>query len=185
MLSEVKTNKFFDQSDMQFCREYNKETPFTEVIKSHTLLYVYSGELTICENENILRVKAHECVFLKKGSVVTSCIHPENNDGFKATYIRLRKCVLKDFFKELHNKERFTDGISLCSNIDKVPCTPDIQSLFYSIIPYYKDNTLPTPIITNLKIKAGIFSLLNLYTGFYAILFDFRGKWNFPWTDCL
>lgn len=139
-------------------------------------MYVYSGELILCENKNILEVGAHECIFLKRGSTVNVVIHSKNEEHFNATYIRLRKCILKDFFRQLDNKEHFADNSTIKNNTFKVTCTPDIKSLFYSILPYYKENVLPTPVITRIKLQAGIFSLLYLYEGFYTTLFDFRDK---------
>ena len=174
--------KLFDKSDIYFCCEASN-TQHSETIKDHTLMYVYTGELTILNKENRYKIQAHECVFLKKGSFVQITASSQDNQDFNAIYIRLTKYFLKDFFYSLNNKNNMSDNLVLTDDILKINCTPDIKSLFYSIIPYYKKQILPSPIITRLKLKAGIFSLLNMQIGFYSILFNFKEKWNFHWFE--
>lgn len=181
MPSHTGTIKLFDKSDIYFCTDLDEEVSFTEILNNHTLMYVYSGELVIRENENVSVIGPHECIFLRKGSAVISLTHPKNGEDFQAAYIRLKRHVLEEFFKRLDHKERFIDHTIIHENTFSVRCNPDIKSLFYSMIPYSRENISPTPVMTDLKLQACIFSLLNLYEGFYAILFDFRERWHFAW----
>lgn len=176
-------NKLFDKSDIYFCKDLSDCEMFSEVIKDHTLMYVYSGQLTIRGEDSQYDVGANECVFLKKGSRINSNTFPKDGKPFHATYIRLRKSFLKKFFRRMKHRDYYEDKVFIINNTTKVVNTPDIQSLFCSILPYYRENVLPNPVATDLKLQAGIFSLLNMQIGFYSILFDFRIRWCFPWFE--
>lgn len=182
MLSD-NTIKLFDKSDIHFCNNMVCNKSCSEMIKDHTLMYIYSGKLTIWTEGYQHDFVAEECVFIRKGSILKTEISDDNGKPFHAAYIRLKKGFLKQFFRALNDRKRYSDCSCLANDILKVDTTPDIKSLFISFLPYYDRNVKPTPIITNLKLKAGIFSLLNMQIGFYSILFDFREKWYFPWIE--
>lgn len=177
--------KLFDKSDIYYCAKNAVNKTYTEFIKDHTLMYIYTGELIVRNNDDTYEFHAHECVFLKRGSYVMTTTRSNKGEKFSAVYIRLRKCFLKDFLKELVIKPEYNDISILTSEVTKVSCTPDIESLFISMEPYIERNVQPTPVATNMKMKAGIFSLLNMQAGFYSILFDFSKKWTFPWIELL
>lgn len=175
--------KLFDKSDIHYCAQRAADKTYTEYIRNHTLMYIYSGELIIRNNDQEHTFYPDECVFLRKGSYVITTVCPKEDEKFGAAYIRLKRCFLKDFFKEHSIKTEYYDKSTLTGNIAKVTCTPHIKSLFISFVPYIEKKVSPTPETTNLKMKAGIFSLLNMQAGFYSILFDFRERWTLPWIE--
>lgn len=177
--------KFFDKSDIHFCNDVAWNNSYTEIIKDHTLMYIYSGKLTLWAEGHRYELGSRECVFIRKGSIVKTeiSISEENDKPFHAAYIRLKKGFLRQFFRTLNDRRQYSDCTALVADVFKVDTTPDIKSLFISFIPYYDRKMKPTPLITNLKLKAGIYSLLNMQIGFYSILFDFKGKWYLPWIE--
>lgn len=175
--------KLFDKSDICFCKDSICSISHSEVIKDHTLMYIYSGKLTLWTEDNKYEFRSCECVFIKKKSIIKTETSCEDGKQFNAAYIRLKKGFLREFFRSLNDRVRYSDCSVLTNNVLKVNATPDIRSLFISFLPYYEKNVKPTPLITGLKLKAGIFSLLNMQIGFYSILFDFKEKWFFPYIE--
>lgn len=183
MFPNNKKIKQFDKSDIHFCTDWVDYELYTETIRDHTLMYVYTGELIVWEDDRKHEISANECIFLRKGSTVTASGGCKDGETFSATYIRLRKCFLKSFFRRLGNKTVFSDISNKYNDTQKINTNPDIKSLFYSLIPYQRENQLPTPATADIKLQAGVFSLLNMRNGFYSILFDFAVRWNFQWIE--
>lgn len=171
--------KQFDKSDIHFCNDWVDHEIYTERVCDHTLMYVYAGELTVWDEDCKHEVRANECIFIHKSCTIRTSGNAINGEPFHAAYIRLRKRFLKTFFKALSNKGFFFDLSHPSIKTKKISNTPDIKSLFYSLLPYHRENQGLSPIASNLKLQASVFSLLNMRDGFYFILFDFTEKWSY------
>jgi len=64
-----------------------------------------------------------------------------------------------------------------------LPQTPDIESLFQSMTPYFDSSVKPADKLMELKLHEGIYSLLNIDKRFYSCLFDFTEPWKIDILD--
>jgi AraC-like DNA-binding protein len=67
----------------------------------------------------------------------------------------------------------------------KLPKTPNLESLFLSMIPYFETDEEPQKEVIELKMQEGVLSLLNIDKAFFPTLFDFAEPWKIDILDFL
>lgn len=146
---------------------------------SHVLVYMYSGELEINEQEKITRLHKGDCAFIRKDFGVQLTKKSYKEEQFKAIFLMFTTKFLRDFYSRLDKnklpEEARRSKVSLC----KLPSNrPDIVSLFESMTPYFDSDIQPTEDLLNLKMTEGVYVLLNTNKSLYASLFDFADPWK-------
>jgi AraC-like DNA-binding protein len=84
------------------------------------------------------------------------------------------------------NRSEFPSNVQkLKQSLIKLPKTPEIESLFQSMIPYFDTSKKPSEQIMKLKMQEGVYSLLNIDKNFFSCLFDFTEPWKIDIMDFL
>lgn len=171
----------FNYSDIFFSYLFNNSRKCTQAIREHTLIYVYSGQLVVNENDKLTTVNAGESIFLRRNNRVSMDKCPKGDNQFSGIFMIFKRQFLRDLYHEIekNNMPQITEYIS---DVFKLPDTPDIQSLFKSMIPYFDTSVKPSDRLMDLKQEEGVYSLLNIDNRFYPTLFDFNEVWK---TDIL
>ncbi len=174
------------QYDNIFFSFYSKdETVCTKMVHDHMLVYIYSGEYLIEEGNTKIQVHKGECIFLRKDNRVKMTKLPYNDEPFQAVFMIYKRNFLREFFQTL-NKQQMPFHIRRHQpSAIKLPPSPDIESLFQSMIPYFDTNKVPATELIKLKLQEGIFSLINIDEQFYPALFDFTEPWKIDILDFL
>jgi AraC family transcriptional regulator, exoenzyme S synthesis regulatory protein ExsA len=68
MSTEYNKSMVFNYLDVFFSYYFNDETRCHKMIENHTLVYVYSGELLVEENDKQTKIHNGQCVFNSKQS---------------------------------------------------------------------------------------------------------------------
>ncbi len=146
---------------------------------SHVLVYVYAGIMNVEYCGKNFSVVAGQYVFLKRDHLVR--LNKTSLDGatYKAINIRLGKKALRQYagnHKEhtslIHEKRRLSDSAQL------LPQTPELKSLFASLLPYYDKSLLPPDGFAQEATDKAIACLLSMDDRFYPTLFDFLDSWK-------
>lgn len=104
---------------------------------------------------------------------------------YKGISLVFQRNVLRDFYSKM-NKSEIPEEIKISDkNVFKLNKTPDIESLFQSLTPYFDSHIKPTESVIHLKLLEGIYALLNNNEMFYPILFDFAEPWKIDILDFL
>ena len=90
-----------------------------------------------------------------------------------------------DFYRKLEPDTIPTDVKRKKESIVKLNVTPDVQSLFDSIKPFFNSDVEPTEQWLNMKIIEGLYVVLNADKNIYASLFDFTNAWKIDILDFL
>lgn len=144
----------------------------------HVLVYVYSGEQIIEDRNKSIKIKAGECVFIRRNHQLTIYKNNKGDALYKGIALTFNRGVLRDFYSKL-NKADLPKQVSISDNIIfPVKQSADITSLFQSLTPYFDENVKPTEGVTQLKLLEGIYALLNNSDIFYPLLFDFTEPWK-------
>ena len=77
----------------------------------HALIYVYSGEIKITDNDKELSVRAGEYVFLKRDNRVKIHKHTQGSNPYKAISIRFDRKFLRDYFSGLKQKTPLPENV--------------------------------------------------------------------------
>jgi AraC family transcriptional regulator, exoenzyme S synthesis regulatory protein ExsA len=90
----------------------------------------------------------------------------------------LTRNFLREFFQTISKNELPTETKRFKHSLIKLPKTPEIESLFQSMTPYFNSSVKPSEQIMKLKMQEGVYSLLNIDKNFYSCLFDFTEPWK-------
>ena len=164
-------NLTFNYSDVFFTYYFDAEVKCAKMVKDHSLVYVYSGELLVEENGAMTEVHSGECVFLRRDNKVNMTKQPRGEEKFKAIFMFFRRNYLREFYQILDKKELPLETEKHKPSVIKLPQSPDITSLFQSMTHYFDPSIKPADEIMNLKMQEGIYALLNADKRFYPALF--------------
>lgn len=175
----------FNYYDIFFSCYVNNETACSKMIKDHMLVYVYSGELLLEEENKKTRIHKGECVFLRRDNTVSMTKQPIGEKQFKAIFMIFNRNFLREFFQTIVRKVLPLKIEKHKPSVIKLPKTADIESLFQSMTPYFDSSKLPAKELMKLKLQEGVYSLLNIDQKFYPALFDFTEPWKIDIMDYL
>lgn len=144
----------------------------------HVLVYLYSGEQVIMDNNKKITIKAGECAFVRRDHRLTMYKNSKGGDLYKGISLVFRRNVLRDFYSKM-NKSGIPKDIRISDKtVFKLKSTPAIESLFQSLTPYFDSNVQPSEDVAHLKLLEGIHAVLDNSEQFYPILFDFADPWK-------
>lgn len=85
---------------------------------------------------------------------------------------------LREFFRKF-DRSPIPDGSgTLEQSLFKMPGSPEIESLFGSMVPYFDTSIQPREELMQLKLAEGVYSLLHTNEQFFPTLFDFNEPWK-------
>lgn len=155
------------------------------MIKDHMLVYIYSGEMILEEGNQRTEVRKGECVFLRRDNRVRLTKQPRGEEQFQAIFMHFKRNFLRDFYQTIEKKELPLEAELHKPSVIKIDNTPDIESLFQSMSPYFDSDKEPVKELMQLKLQAGVYTLLNIDKRFYPALFDFTEPWKIDILDYL
>lgn len=164
--------------DVFFSYYMKDEKSCTQMIKDHMLAYVYSGEMIVTDKGKTIEVRKGECVFLRKDNRVSMNKQPFGEEPFQGVFMFFKRNFLRELFQIIDKKTLPAKVERAQPSAVKLPPSPDIESLFQSITPYFNANQSPSKELMHLKLLEGVYSLLNIDQSFYPSLFDFTEPWK-------
>jgi len=153
------------------------------MIKDHMLVYVYSGEMILEEGNVKTAVHKGECVFLRRDNRIKLTKQPRGEEQFQAIFMHFKRNFLRDFYQTIDKKVLPLEAGKYKPSVIKLPDTPDVESLFQSMKPYFDTDKEPLKELMQLKLQAGVYTLLDIDTRFYPALFDFTEPWKIDILD--
>lgn len=175
----------FQYSDVFFAHYFNNEVRCHKMLENHTFVYVYAGELLVEENSKQTKIRGGQCVFIRKDNRVTLTKKASGNEQYKAITMVLTRNFLREFYQKVNRNELPSETQRFKQSLIKLPKTPEIESLFQSMTPYFDSVIKPSEQIMRLKMQEGVYSLLNIDKNFYSCLFDFTEPWKIDIIDFL
>jgi AraC-like DNA-binding protein len=153
--------------------------------KENYLVYVFSGELIISEQERVSRIGRDECAFIRKDVRVKMVKQAKDGEQYKCIVLNFSRGVLRAFYHKVLDKSRLPVGAQRHKfSLYKLPARrPDITSLFLSLTPFFDTAIPPDEELINSKLVEGIRVLLNTDPCFYSALFDFSEPWKIDILD--
>jgi len=143
----------------------------TYTFKNHVLIYIYSGELSIKENNKSLVLKKGECAFVAKHNLVFMTEQPEKDINFHSLFMTLPRDFICEFYHTFTNKDESAPCDRITLSI--LPQRPEITSLFESFKPYHRNAVDLSDELTRIKIAEGLYALLQIGEHYHYTLFDF------------
>ena len=153
-------------------------------ILEHCVLYNCSGEVELMDGGKKIILKAGDCAFIRRDIKVVmhkrSC---KKAKTYQSILLRFTRKFLREFYKKLDKATIPNEVTRSKESVIKLKVTPDIQSLFDSILPFFNSDIEPTEQWLNMKLMEGLYVLLNADKSIYASLFDFTDAWKIDIMD--
>jgi len=173
----------FNYSDIFFSYYFDSKQHCTEMVREHFLVYIYSGEFILEEGKNRTIVNAGECVFLRRDNHVNMIKQHKEGQAFQGIFMQFKRNFLRNIYHKTNRKEIPQKVGKHEQSVIKLPQSPEITSLFQSMLPYFDTSIIPAEEIMQLKLVEGVYSLLNIDEKFYPCLFDFTEQWKIDILD--
>ena len=185
MIGDQTESLRFNYHNIFFSYYFNNEISCSQMVHDHMLVYVYSGEMILEENKSKTVVKKGECVFLRKDNRVNMTKQPVGEEQFQGIFMMFKRDFLREFFQTMDKNELPLEVEKQKTSVIKLPQTPDIESLFHAMKPYFKSDKIPAKELMQLKLQEGVYTLLSIDKRFYPALFDFTEPWKIDIMDFL
>lgn len=175
----------FNYSDIIFSFIVNEESVCTHKATAHLLIYVYSGQMTVTGQGEQITARAGECVFVRRNHTVV--IDKKSCDGeqYQGITMKFSRDFLRDYFRGSDRKDMPVRQAPFSDTAVMLAKSADIDSIFYSMIPYFDTDNKPNDELMKLKLREGLLTLLSLDKRFYPTLFDFAEPWKIDILDFL
>lgn len=150
----------------------------TEMIRDHTLTYVYSGEVEVDNNGNKIVVGRNQCVFIRRDHRIKLTKRASGEEQYRGISLTFHRNFLREVYGKLEKKDIPLNPPKKDLSIVKLEVRPDMISLFESLQPYMNSDMIPSPQVIELKRMEGVYVLIRSDEAFFPVLFDFTEPWK-------
>lgn len=169
----------YNYKDIIFTCFQPEESLSEHCLPHHALIYVYSGEIQITDNDAVQSVRQGEYVFLKRDNRVKIHKHTKGSDPYKAISIRFDRIFLRDYFRSIKGKTLFPENVGRFRQAAvKLESSPYLESLFASLFPFTDRGIIPREEFLAMKMNEAMNCILQSDARFYPTLFDFNTPWK-------
>ncbi len=175
----------FNYADIFYTYLFDSDISCTHMTPNHSLTYIYSGEMVIEERGRKTVIGKGECAFIKRDNRVIMNKQTKDGEPYQGIFLMFTRKFLREEFQKL--KKNTLPGISekFEETVVKLPLSPELESLFRSMEPYFNPEVKPRDEFMQLKLREALFTLLNTDSKFYSTLFDFNSPWKIDILDFL
>ena len=163
----------FNYSDVFFSYHFSDERRCSSMAREHYLVYVYSGEYIVEEGGKTIVARAGDCIFIRRDNRVNMIKQSLGDEPFQGIFLFFKRNFLRKVLHKFEKTDLPLDADRMKKSVVKLPDSPDIKSLFTSMVPYFDSSQKPAAGMMDLKMLEAIYSLLNIDPQFYPALFDF------------
>lgn len=150
----------------------------TQMVKDHTLTYVYAGELEVDNNGDKVVIGKNQCVFIRRDHRIKLTKRARGEEQYTGISLTFHRNFLREFYNKLDKKGISQNPERHNLSMVKLDTRPDIASLFESLKPYLNSDMTPSSQVIELKRMEGVYVLLRTDEAFFPVLFDFTEPWK-------
>lgn len=151
---------------------------YSHMVRFHSLVYVFSGELLLEERGKQTSIRAGECVFIRRDHRVKMIKQPLGDEQFRAIWFTFQRNALREYFGKMTDREIPQNPSQIELSVMKITHRPELDSLFQSLTPYFDNDMEPLEEVIKMKEQEALLYLLNMDERFYRCLFDFTEPWK-------
>lgn len=166
-------------SDILYVYKFREGEVRHHEVRDHTLVFVYSGELTIRQKHHeTLVVGKGSCVFLARNNKVEVSGRPADSVEFKGTFLTLKRQLLIRYYSQLDRSLLPSKDEKRMPDVMLLPQDLHVSSLFQSLTTFFIAWQKPTKQYMELKEVEAVEGLIDIDRRFCMSLFDFVSEWK-------
>ncbi len=173
----------FDYNNVFFSLFSDNERFCSHRCSEFGLNYVLSGEMMLDDGTQQLHVAKGQCVFVPRDHTLTMYKQPCGGERYQGIFVTFNREFLRQMFDVVGAGKVPASTPRVDAGAIMLPSTPELQSLFASLLPYFGSDTAPSPDIMRLKQQEALLALLHIDPRFAPTLFDFSEPWKIDILD--
>lgn len=139
----------------------------------YTLIFVFSGELTVRYSSNKTTLRKGEYIFLRQDSRTTLLRSSYNEEVFSGAFLGFHRSFLCEFHRLFSQSDAFPCEDLFGKSIVKITRNPYMDSMYVSLLPYFEWESQPSEEVLEIKLIEAVLSLLQTDLNLYYYLFGF------------
>ncbi len=149
------------------------------------LNYVLSGEMMLDDGQRQVHVTKGECVFVPRDISLTMYKQPKDGERYQGIFVTFSREFLRQMYEVVGANKISSSTPRIERGAIRLPQTPELKSLFASLVPYFDSETAPSDDIMRLKQQEALLALLHIDPRFAPTMFDFSDPWKIDILDFL
>lgn len=183
-MTESESIKLRSFNDTLFFTAISHDSYCSYKLPGHGLMWVRSGRMEIESKDCIITAKAGQYIFWQRDCSSSMRKLSEGGEPFSSIAITLTKPLLKEYFRRNVSVGKVRGGVGpLGRTAMLLPDSVEMESLFFSLLPYADRNIEPSQDIADAKVMEAIGLLLKIDDRFHPTLFDFHETWKIDLYD--
>lgn len=169
-------------SDVLVEYRFRNDEVCRHAMADHTLVYVYTGKLTIVNEEKTYVLAEGKCAFLARNFKLEMSATSCDGKEFKCVFLVLDRKFLMRYYQCFDKSKLPSAAAKRLPNVSKLPPDIHVDSLFGALNFFLNTKDRPTPQYMELKQVEAADCLTKIDRRYCVTLFDFVGAWK---TDIL
>ena len=175
----------FNYDDVFFSFFYDDTGGCIHRSREYAMNYVYSGEMILDNGNEQIHVGKGECAYIPRDHRITIYKKTCGGERYCGIFLNFKRSFLREMYSRLEQYKVPYNTPKLERKVMKLPNTPELASLFTSMVPYFDSNVKPQDDLMKLKLQEGLLALLHIDKRFAPTLFDFNESWKIDILDFL
>ncbi len=175
----------FNYDDVFFSFFYDDTGGCIHRSREYAMNYVYSGEMILDNGNEQIHVGKGECAYIPRDHRITIYKKTCGGERYCGIFLNFKRSFLREMYSRLEQYKVPDNTPKLERKVMKLPNTPELASLFTSMVPYFDSNVKPQDDLMKLKLQEGLLALLHIDKRFAPTLFDFNESWKIDILDFL
>ncbi len=147
------------------------------------LNYVLSGEMMLDDGQRQVHVTKGECVFVPRDISLTMYKQPKDGERYQGIFVTFRREFLRQMYEKVGVNRISNNTPRIERGAIRLPQTPELKSLFASLVPYFDEDVTPSDDIMRLKQQEALLAILHIDPRFAPTMFDFSEPWKIDILD--
>ncbi len=177
--------QLFNYNDVFFSYFFDDFRKCNSRCSEFGLNYVLSGEMMLDDGQRQVHVTKGECVFVPRDLTITMYKQPKDGERYQGIFVTFKRELLRDMYEAVGANKISNRTSKLEPGAIKLPKTPELASLFASLVPYFDSEITPSDDIMRLKQQEALLVLLHIDPRFAPTMFDFSEPWKIDILDFL
>lgn len=171
MNSYNQRNQIYSYAQLYSEYFFHKPDGDTRTSPEYTLIFVFSGELTVNNGDSKTNLRKGEYIFLRRDSRTILVRSSYNEETFSGAFLGFHRSFLCEFYRLFNEPDTQPDENQSGSSVIKITRNPYMDSMYLSLLPYLDWKSQPSNAVLEIKLAEAVFGLLQTNRNFYNYLF--------------
>lgn len=173
MKSDSQKTQTYSYTELYWKYFFHQQNRDIGTCPEYTLIFVFSGELTVRYGSDKTSLRRGEYIFLRQDSRTILLKSSFNDEVFSGAFLGFHRSFLCEFHRLFSQLDTFPYEDRFGKSIVEITRNPYMDSMYVSLLPYFGWESQPSEEVLEIKLTEAVLSLLQTDLNFYNYLFGF------------